>query len=43
MHLFTTKEILQIEEDLLAFDNLNFDRKDWETLASEDEETDNQP
>ena len=40
MHLFTTKEILQIEEDLLAFDNLNFDRKDWETLASEDEETD---
>lgn len=38
--LFTTKEILQKEEDLLAYDNLNFDGKDWEGSASveEDEE-----
>lgn len=41
--LFTTKEILQREEDLLAFDNLNFDGKDWEGSAhmEEDEEENN--
>ncbi|ASK31856.1 potassium transporter [Chryseobacterium sp. T16E-39] len=37
---FTTKEILQREEELLAFDNLSFDNKDWEgsSTADEDEE-----
>lgn len=29
-HLFSTKEILEREEELLAYDNLNFDKKDWE-------------
>jgi CPA2 family monovalent cation:H+ antiporter-2 len=36
--LFTTKEILQREEDLLAYDNLNFDNKNWEGSSSVDEE-----
>ncbi|RKE75446.1 MULTISPECIES: monovalent cation:proton antiporter-2 (CPA2) family protein [unclassified Chryseobacterium] len=36
--LFTTKEILQREEDLLAYDNLNFDNKNWEGSSSADEE-----
>lgn len=36
--LFTTKEILQREEELLAYDNLNFDNKDWEGSSSVDEE-----
>ncbi|MDR6517277.1 monovalent cation:proton antiporter-2 (CPA2) family protein [Chryseobacterium camelliae] len=36
--LFTTKEILQREEDLLAYDNLNFDRKDWQDSSSDDDE-----
>ncbi|EJL71008.1 monovalent cation:proton antiporter-2 (CPA2) family protein [Chryseobacterium populi] len=36
--LFTTKEILQREEELLAYDNLNFDNKDWEGSSSADEE-----
>jgi len=42
IRLFTTKEILQREEDLLAYDNLNFENKDWETSSTdedEDEET----
>lgn len=44
IRLFTTKEILQREEDLLAFDNLNFDHnsKNWEgssTAEEDDEET----
>ncbi|MDY0931812.1 MULTISPECIES: monovalent cation:proton antiporter-2 (CPA2) family protein [Chryseobacterium] len=42
IRLFTTKEILQREEDLLAYDNLNFENKDWETSSideDEDEET----
>jgi monovalent cation:H+ antiporter-2, CPA2 family len=41
IHLFTTKEILQREEELLAYDNLNFDNKNWEGSSSdeEDEET----
>ncbi|MDV7698867.1 monovalent cation:proton antiporter-2 (CPA2) family protein [Chryseobacterium soli] len=38
--LFTTKEFLQREEELLAYDNLNFDNKNWEGSTSEDEETD---
>ncbi|SDQ19359.1 Kef-type potassium/proton antiporter, CPA2 family [Chryseobacterium soldanellicola] len=38
--LFTTKEILQREEELLAYDNLNFDNKNWEGSSSDqDEET----
>lgn len=38
--LFTTKELLQREEELLAFDNLSFDNKDWEgsSTVEEDEE-----
>lgn len=41
IRLFTAKEILQREEALLAFDNLNFDTKNWEgsSSADEDEET----
>jgi monovalent cation:H+ antiporter-2, CPA2 family len=38
--LFTTKEILQREEELLAYDNLNFDNKNWEGSSSADEEND---
>lgn len=37
--LFTTKEFLQREEELLAYDNLNFDNRDWEG-SSVDEESD---
>lgn len=41
IHLFTTKEILQREEDLLAYDNLNFENKQWEDSSNdEDEEED---
>ncbi|SIQ41682.1 Kef-type potassium/proton antiporter, CPA2 family [Chryseobacterium sp. RU37D] len=36
--LFTTKEILQREEELLAYDNLNFDNQEWEVSSSEDED-----
>ncbi|PWN65122.1 potassium transporter [Chryseobacterium phosphatilyticum] len=36
--LFTTKEILQREEELLAYDNLNFDNKNWEGSSSTEEE-----
>ena len=36
--LFTTKEMLQREEELLAYDNLNFDNKNWEDSSSADEE-----
>ncbi|MBB4808111.1 CPA2 family monovalent cation:H+ antiporter-2 [Chryseobacterium defluvii] len=36
--LFTTKEILQREEELLAYDNLNFDNRNWEGSSSSDEE-----
>jgi len=38
IELFTTKEILQREEELLAYDNLNFDNKNWEWSSSTDEE-----
>lgn len=36
--LFTTKEILQREEELLAYDNINFENKNWEGSSSADEE-----
>ncbi|WP_370898941.1 monovalent cation:proton antiporter-2 (CPA2) family protein [Chryseobacterium gossypii] len=36
--LFTTKEILQREEELLAYDNLSFDNKNWEGSSSTEEE-----
>ncbi|AKK73110.1 potassium transporter [Chryseobacterium gallinarum] len=42
--LFSTKEILQREEELLAYDNLTFDHKNWEDSSStedEDEEEEN--
>jgi len=38
IHLFTTREILQREEELLAYDNLTFDNKNWEDSPSADEE-----
>lgn len=38
--LFTTKEILQREEELLAYDNLNFDNRDWEGSSSVGEDND---
>lgn len=42
IHLFTTKEILQREEELLAYDNLTFDNQQWEDSSSdEDEESEN--
>jgi len=41
--LFTTKEILQREEELLAYDNLNFDNKNWEGSSSVGEENDEEP
>ncbi|RNA61338.1 potassium transporter [Chryseobacterium nematophagum] len=38
--LLTTKEILQREEDLLAYDNLNFDNKNWEGSYFDENEDD---
>jgi CPA2 family monovalent cation:H+ antiporter-2 len=39
--LFTTKELLQREEELLAYDNLNFDNRNWEgSLSTDGEEED---
>lgn len=38
MRLFTTRELLQREEDLLAFDNLNFNVKNWEELVQDEDE-----
>lgn len=38
IHLFTTREILQREEDLLAYDNLNFDNLQWEDPSKDDED-----
>lgn len=38
LNLFTTKEILQREEELLAYDNLNFDTRNWEGSSTADEE-----
>ncbi|KFF17614.1 monovalent cation:proton antiporter-2 (CPA2) family protein [Chryseobacterium sp. JM1] len=37
---FTTKEFLQREEELLAYDNLNFDNRDWEGSSSVDDDND---
>ncbi|MEG1591956.1 monovalent cation:proton antiporter-2 (CPA2) family protein [Chryseobacterium sp.] len=42
IRLFTTKELLQREEELLAYDNLNFENRDWET-SSTDEDDDEEP
>ncbi|KMQ67616.1 potassium transporter [Chryseobacterium sp. FH2] len=36
--LFTTKEILQREEELLAYDNLNFENREWEDPSSDDDD-----
>jgi CPA2 family monovalent cation:H+ antiporter-2 len=36
--LFTTKEILQREEELLAYDNLNFDHQQWQDSSTNDED-----
>ncbi len=36
--LFTTREILQREEDLLAYDNLSFENREWEDSSSEEEQ-----
>ncbi len=41
IHLFTTKEILQREEELLAYDNLNFDNKQWEDSSNDEDESEN--
>lgn len=38
IHLFTTKEILQREEDLLAYDNLNFENKQWEDSSNDEDD-----
>ncbi|WP_294304841.1 monovalent cation:proton antiporter-2 (CPA2) family protein [uncultured Chryseobacterium sp.] len=38
IHLFTTREILQREEELLAYDNLNFDNQQWEDSSMDEEE-----
>ncbi|KQR93599.1 potassium transporter [Chryseobacterium sp. Leaf180] len=41
MRLFTTRELLQREEDLLAFDSLSFEVKNWEeSLPDDDDEQD---
>lgn len=42
IRLFTTKELLQREEELLAYDNLNFENKDWETSSTDDEDEETQ-
>ncbi|MGE6395756.1 monovalent cation:proton antiporter-2 (CPA2) family protein [Chryseobacterium scophthalmum] len=42
MRLFTTKELLQREEELLAYDNLNFENKDWETSSTDDDDEETQ-
>lgn len=41
IHLFTTKEILQREEELLAYDNLNFENKQWEDSSNDEDENEN--
>jgi CPA2 family monovalent cation:H+ antiporter-2 len=43
IHLFTTRELLQREEELLAYDNLTFDNKNWEDSPSADEEDEETP
>ena len=41
IYLFTTKELLQREEELLAYDNLNFTNNQWEDSSNDEEETRN--
>ncbi|WP_159473367.1 monovalent cation:proton antiporter-2 (CPA2) family protein [Chryseobacterium sp. 18068] len=43
IRLFTTKEILQREEDLLAYDNLNFENRDWETSSTDEDDDEETP
>ncbi|WP_426475926.1 NAD-binding protein [Chryseobacterium balustinum] len=43
IRLFTTKEILQREEELLAYDNLNFENRDWETSSTDEDEDEETP
>lgn len=40
LNLFTTKEILQREEELLAYDNLSFDTLNWEDSSSNEDDED---
>lgn len=40
IHLFTTKELLQREEELLAYDNLNFTNNQWEDSSNDEENHD---
>jgi CPA2 family monovalent cation:H+ antiporter-2 len=40
IHLFTTKELLQREEELLAYDNLNFANNQWEDSSNDEENHD---
>jgi len=40
IHLFTTKELLQREEELLAYDNLNFTNNQWEDSSNDEEGND---
>lgn len=43
IRLFTTKELLQREEELLAYDNLNFENRDWETSSTDEEDDEETP
>lgn len=43
MRLFTTKELLQREEELLAYDNLNFENRDWETSSTDEDDNEETP
>lgn len=36
--MFSTRELLQREEELLAYDNLNLDRQNWENSQNENDE-----
>lgn len=43
IRLFTTKELLQREEELLAYDNLNFENRDWETSSTDEDDDEETP
>lgn len=43
IRLFTTKELLQREEELLAYDNLNFENRDWETSSTDEDDDEEAP
>lgn len=43
IRLFTTKELLQREEALLAYDNLNFENRDWETSSTDEDDDEETP